>query len=195
MDATGSVEMKSLIASYQANLIAQIELLDTDAIEQLARHLILASEQSRQVFLCGNGGSAGNAMHLANDFLYGIDPSGKKSLNVEALPANSSVITCLGNDIGYENIFSHQLKVKAKAGDVLIVLSGSGNSANILNALRRAKANDMTSYAVLGYQGGEAKNMADVAIHSAVDDMQIAEDLQLIIGHMIMQFLAKELTQ
>lgn len=195
MDATGSVEMKSLIASYQSNLIAQIELLDTDAIEQLARHLILACEQNKQVFLCGNGGSAGNAMHLANDFLYGIDPSGKKSLNVEALPANSSVITCLGNDIGYENIFSHQLKVKAKAGDLLIVLSGSGNSANILNALRRAKANDMTSYAVLGYQGGEAKNMADVAIHSAVDDMQIAEDLQLIIGHMIMQFLAKELTQ
>jgi len=195
VDATGSTKMKTHIASYQSRLIAEIGKLDTQAIETLALRLQHASAHNQQVFLCGNGGSAGNAMHLANDFFYGIDPSGKKSLNVEALPANSSVLTCLGNDIGYDNIFSHQLKVKGKKDDVLIVLSGSGNSANIVNALEQASALGIHTFAILGYTGGKAKALADVSIYNNINDMQIAEDIQLIVGHMIMQFLAQELAE
>jgi D-sedoheptulose 7-phosphate isomerase len=193
MDATGSTKMKALMAAYQAALCEQIGLLDADMIETLAQHLLDCCNTKKQVFICGNGGSAGNAIHLANDFLYGIDPSGLRSLNVEALPANSSVLTCLGNDIGYDKIFSHQLKVKANPKDVLIVLSGSGNSDNILQALRQAKEIGMVSFAILGFSGGKAKISADFAIHNNINDMQISEDLQIIVGHMLMQFIAKEL--
>lgn len=145
----------------------------------------------RQVFLCGNGGSAGNAIHLANDYLYGIAKRTGGGLRVNALAANPAVITCLANDIGYERIFSEQLAVQAQAGDLLIVLSGSGNSANIVHVLEQAKSMGVTSCAILGYSGGRSKSLAEICIHFPVDDMQIAEDIQLIIGHMLMQWLSR----
>ncbi len=158
-------------------------------VAQLAEELLDCWKTGRQVFLCGNGGSAANAIHLANDFLYGISKKPGSGLRVTALPANVSVVTCLANDEGYEDIFSIQLAVQAQRGDVLIALSGSGNSPNILKALEQAKRMGMKSYAILGYSGGKAKGLADVAVHFAVDDMQISEDLQLVVGHMIMQWL------
>ena len=126
---------------------------------------------------------------MANDFLYGISKTLGEGLRVTALPANSSVITCLANDVGYDSIFSAQLAVLANKGDVLIALSGSGNSPNILKALDQAKSMGVRSYAILGYSGGKAKTTADVPIHFAADDMQLSEDLQLVVGHMIMQWL------
>ena len=148
----------------------------------------------RDRFICGNGGSAGNAIHMANDFHYGVGACGDstitKGLKVEALPSNSAVITCLANDIGYENIFSHQLVNKATEGDILIVLSGSGNSPNICNALKTANKIGMISYGILGFNGGKAYNLASFPILFEIDDMQIAEDTQLIVGHLCMQWLA-----
>lgn len=184
--------MKILIANYLEKLQKVTRDMDWSPVEVLGDALCKAVQERRNVYLCGNGGSAGNAVHLANDFLYGISPEGA-AMNVEALSANTSVLTCLGNDIGYENIFSHQLKVKANPQDILIVLSGSGNSANIINALQVAKQKSMQSFAILGYSGGKAKALADCAIHFPVDDMQIAEDTQLIVGHMLMQHLHQEL--
>lgn len=145
----------------------------------------------KQIFLCGNGGSAANAMHIANDFLYGITTrtKSKRGLKVVALPANQSVLTCLGNDIGYENIFSYQLNSLGKENDLLIALSGSGNSPNIINVVLEAKKIGIKSYAILGYNGGRCKDIADVSLHFPVNDMQIAEDIQLIVGHMVMQWL------
>jgi D-sedoheptulose 7-phosphate isomerase len=99
------------------------------------------------------------------------------------------VITCLANDEGYDQVFSLQLAVLARKGDVLIALSGSGNSPNIVRALEKARAIGMTSYAVLGYSGGKAKSLADIPIHFQIDDMQISEDAQTIVGHMLMQWL------
>ena len=144
-----------------------------------------------QVFICGNGGSAGNAIHIANDYLYGIAKRPGGGLRVNALSANPAVLTCLANDIGYEHIYSEQLSVMANADDLLIVLSGSGNSPNIVAALEQAKAMNIKSYALLGFSGGRSKELADVAIHFPIDDMQISEDLQLIVGHMLMQWLYK----
>lgn len=146
-------------------------------------------QEKRQVFFCGNGGSAGNAVHLANDFLYGIAKKTGGGLKVQALSANSAVMTCLANDIGYESIFSEQLAVQAQAGDLLIALSGSGNSPNIVRVIEQAKAMNVKSYAILGFTGGKCKEIADVPIHFPVNDMQIAEDMQLIVGHMMMQWL------
>ena len=126
---------------------------------------------------------------MANDFLYGISKTRGSGLRVTALPATSSVITCLANDESYEEIYSLQLAVQSRPGDVLIVLSGSGNSPNILKVLEQARDMEITSYAILGYSGGKAKEVADVPIHFAIDDMQISEDPLLVVCHMIMQWL------
>jgi D-sedoheptulose 7-phosphate isomerase len=147
--------------------------------------------KNRQVFLCGNGGSAANAIHLANDYLYGIDKKTGRGLRVTALPANAAVLTCLANDIAYEDVFAQQLEVLGAPGDILIALSGSGNSPNIVKALQMAHELKLQTFAILGFTGGRALDLADYPIHFAVDDMQVAEDLQMMIGHMMMQCLSR----
>lgn len=176
-------------AAYAGRLAAILQDFDWAPVSELAEELLSCWRGGRQVFLAGNGGSAANAIHLANDYLYALSKRPGCGLRVQALPANSAVLTCLGNDEGYERIFSLQLAVQARKGDLLIVFSGSGNSPNILRALEEARRVGMRSYAFVGYGGGMAKGLADVPVHVAIDDMQIAEDLQLIIGHMLMQWL------
>lgn len=182
---------KGSFLEYSQRLQAVLAGADWTGVGHLAEALHDCWRSDRQVFLCGNGGSAGNAIHLANDFLYGISREKGFALRVTALPANSSVLTCLANDEGYEHIFSHQLAVLAKENDVLIAFSGSGNSPNIIKALEQAREMGVRSFAVLGYSGGKAKQLADVAIHFPVEDMQISEDMQLVVGHMLMQWLYK----
>jgi D-sedoheptulose 7-phosphate isomerase len=160
-----------------------------DGVPLLGEALRRCWSEGRTVYLCGNGGSAGNAIHLANDLLYGAGVGHGVGLKVEALSANPAVLTCLANDLGYEHIYSEQLRVKAEAGDVLIVLSGSGNSPNVVKALEIAADKDMTTFAILGYSGGACKALAQHPIHFPIDDMQIAEDLQLVVGHICMQWL------
>jgi D-sedoheptulose 7-phosphate isomerase len=174
---------------YSARLQGVLQQADLSGVAALARAMQDCWREDRSLYLCGNGGSAGNAVHLANDFVYGIAKDKGPGMRAHALPANTSVVTCLANDIDYSEIFSAQLRVYARRGDLLLALSGSGNSPNILKAIEAGKDIGMTSFAVLGYSGGKAKAMADVPIHFAVDDMQIAEDLQLVVGHMIMQWL------
>ncbi|MEW9797562.1 SIS domain-containing protein [Alteromonas sp. CYL-A6] len=181
------------LQQYSHDLKAALDKLDYETLEILSQNLFDLWRSRRRLFICGNGGSAGNAIHIANDFTYGINPHGL-ALDVEALPANPAVMTCLANDIGYQNAFSHQLKVKAQSGDILIVLSGSGNSPNIVKALRQAKLMGVTSFAIVGFDGGEAKHLADYAIHVDLNDMQIAEDIQVIIGHMMMKSLFKTIS-
>lgn len=174
---------------YSSRLQASLAAAEWSGVAQLATDIHECWLQKKQLFFCGNGGSAGNAIHLANDFLYGIAKRPGGGLRVNALSANSAVITCLANDIGYDRIYSEQLSVLGNPGDVLVVLSGSGNSPNIVAALEQAKAMKVKSYAILGFTGGLCKELADVPIHFPVDDMQISEDLQLVVGHMLVQWL------
>jgi D-sedoheptulose 7-phosphate isomerase len=174
---------------YSRRLSAALVSCNWEPVAMLADELLDCARTGRQVFLAGNGGSAGNAVHLANDFLYAWSKQQGRGIRVNALPANSAVMSCLANDEGYDEVFSAQLAIHADKNDVLLVFSGSGNSRNILRALEQAQHIGMKSYAVLGFDGGKAKAMCDVPIHFAVDDMQIAEDVQLILGHMIVQHL------
>ncbi len=178
-------------SDYSRRLRTVLQEADWSAVGLLAEELHDCWKTGRQVFLCGNGGSAANAIHLANDFLYGISKTSGSGLKVNALPANSSVITCLANDEGYDEIFSLQLAVQARTNDVLVALSGSGNSPNILKALEQANQIGMKTFAILGYTGGKAKTLANVPIHFPVDDMQISEDVQQVVGHMISQWLCQ----
>jgi D-sedoheptulose 7-phosphate isomerase len=183
--------MQTIIHHYTQALTKALGDEAMEIVPVLADSLLAAWRSGRDIYLCGNGGSAANAMHIANDLIYGAGTKNGCGLRVEALNANSAVITCLANDTGYENIYSEQLKVKARSGDVLIALSGSGNSPNIVRAIETANAKGMTTFAVLGFTGGVCKRIAHHPIHFSVNDMQIAEDLQLIVGHMCMRFLGK----
>jgi len=175
--------------AYNKRLTQTLESFDYTLIERFCQRLLKAWQEGAQVFFCGNGGSAANAIHLANDFIYGVDKPRGIGLRVNALPANQAVATCLGNDEGYDKIFSAQLAVLGRPGDVLVCLSGSGNSPNILKAMEQAKNMGIDTVAILGYSGGKAKAMADLPLHFAIDDMQISEDLQQIVGHMAMRWL------
>lgn len=183
---------ESIFFKDYINRIQQtLHRLDLAEIAKLKKALAECKRHDRRVFVCGNGGSAANAAHIANDLLYGSAANGI-GLKVEALSANPSIMSCLANDIGYDQIFSHQLAVQGEKEDLLIVLSGSGNSPNIINALQYAKKNGMLTCAIVGYCGGEARGLADITILSPVDDMQISEDVQLIVAHMVTQALLKQ---
>jgi D-sedoheptulose 7-phosphate isomerase len=179
----------NLFASNYIELLTEaLKMLDTHALNNFSNTLIELLKHKKTLYICGNGGSAANALHIANDFTFGISPSGN-AMSVEALPSNSAVLTCLANDIGYENIYSHQLKVKARKGDVLLVLSGSGNSINIINAINQAKEIGLHTAGILGFDGGEVLSLVDTALHFKVNDMQISEDAQVVVGHILMKIL------
>ena len=179
--------------SYLERLQGCFNQTNLEAAEKLAHELHQAWVDGRNVYICGNGGSAANAIHIANDLHYGIGACGigknLPGVRVEALPANAGIITCLANDTGYDNIFSHQLEVKSQRGDLLIALSGSGNSSNIVKAITTANKMGLKTFAILAFDGGQCKKVAKIPIHFAVNDMQIAEDIQLVVGHLCMQWL------
>lgn len=178
--------------SYRLRLQQALDLIPLQPVEELAHALLSAWQDKRQVFLFGNGGSAANANHIANDMIYGVSKQFGHALRVNALSANTAVLTCLANDEGYDSIYVRQLAVLANPGDIVIALSGSGNSPNIVKALQWCREQAIQSFAVLGYTGGKAKDLAHFPIHVPVDDMQISEDLQLVVGHMAMQWLYEQ---
>tara|TARA_B110000977_G_C11006081_1_gene465820 strand:+ start:399 stop:995 length:597 start_codon:yes stop_codon:yes gene_type:complete len=182
-------DLEIFCAGYAEKLSHVLASSDWSNVAQLGKDIRECWVTGRQVFFCGNGGSAGNAIHLANDYLYGIAKRTGAGLKVQALSANQAVMTCLANDVGYDFIYSEQLAVLAEPGDLLVVLSGSGNSPNILRVLEQASSMGVKSCAILGYTGGQCKSLADFSIHFPVDDMQIAEDMQLVVGHMLMKWL------
>ena len=179
--------LTSLNSSFSKAVLNNIYLLATE--------LRKAWENGNKVYICGNGGSAANAIHIANDLFYGIGACDNKSrvkgLNVEALSTNQSILTCLANDTGYENIYSKQIEVKGNENDILIVLSGSGKSENIIRALKQANKKSMTTVSITAFTGGECINLSDITIHFEINNMQIAEDTQLIVGHICMSWLMR----
>ena len=181
----------SSFPGYARKLISCLENQDWKAVDQLAAELLHAWREGSHVYICGNGGSAANAIHWANDLLYVIAKSGGKGIRIIALPANSSVLTCLGNDLSYEEVFSAQLRVFARKGDLLIALSGSGNSPNIIRALKQAGELGMKTCALLGFSGGACKDLAQIVVHFQMNDMQVVEDMQLAVCHMLAQALEK----
>ena len=181
--------MQEHIKHYINKLSSALQILPMKDIQILAEALLEVWINNRCIYICGNGGSAGNAIHLANDFIYGAGLKNGGGLRVEALSANAAVLTCLANDLGYDNIYSEQIRVKGNPADVLIVLSGSGNSVNVVKAIEAANELKMKTFAILGFTGGHCKRLAQYPIHFQINDMQIAEDLQLVVGHICMQWL------
>jgi D-sedoheptulose 7-phosphate isomerase len=178
------------VAEYLNSLKLSIDSIHYDQIKFVSALFNKIKKNKKIIYICGNGGSAANADHISNDLMLGLNKK-KQGYKIVSLSSNIAKITCIGNDLGYEHIYSHQLSEIATKGDLLICLSGSGNSPNIINALKVAKKKNIFSVCILGYSGGAALKLADYPIYFKIDDMQISEDMQMIFFNSVMKFLSQ----
>jgi D-sedoheptulose 7-phosphate isomerase len=164
--------------------------LNDGDINQVMNVLENARMSGKRIFICGNGGSASTASHLECDFNKGISYDQDVKYDIECLSDNVPMMMAIANDIGYGDIFVVPLRNKLKPGDVVIGISGSGNSENVIRAFEYANGLGADTIAFTGYSGGKLKQMARYNIHVEVDNMQIVEDIHLVLNHMMMYILS-----
>ena len=180
-EAAGHVE------DYLERLHAAIDALPRERVVALAQTLLGAYHNDKQVFTIGNGGSSSTASHLAADLSKNTTGPNVRRFRITSLNDNAAIVTALANDLGYEHVFSEQLVNLIRAGDVLIAVSASGNSPNIVNAIRYAQQQSAHVEALLGFDGGIAATLADNAIIVPSRDFGIVEDLHLAINHILVE--------
>lgn len=178
---------------YLDHLKQVIDALSLEPFREIFRILKDARDRGRQVFLIGNGGSAATASHMANDLAKGAAKGGEKGLRAVALSDNVPLITAIANDESYENIFSGQLEILAEPADVLIVITGSGNSPNILKALQIANDMELTTIGFLGRDGGQAKSLIDIVLLVPDTDYGPIEDLHMVFTHLITAYFQRKM--
>ena len=195
------LNVKSFSENYVEYLITLLNELDHEKVEECVIELEKARQKGNTIFIIGNGGSASTASHIGNDFGLAVLKTSNKSVNksYRALPLtdNVSVISAIGNDSSYNDIFLDQLKVHYRKGDILISISASGNSPNLLSASNWVNQQGGTTIGWLGFDGGKLKDMVDIPIvvKSPKGEYAPVEDVHLIINHIIvtwMQFNIKE---
>jgi D-sedoheptulose 7-phosphate isomerase len=146
-----------------------------------------AIDRESSIFVCGNGGSALTASHFVTDWAKMRWTNKREKLKAFCLSDNIGMLTAYANDLSYEDVFSEALQNYGSAGDLLIVISGSGNSENVVRALKAARAIGIGSIGISGYSGGKVSELSDISVHFPVNDMQIVEDLHLSFGHIVMK--------
>jgi D-sedoheptulose 7-phosphate isomerase len=178
--------------SYLTRVAAVLANLDIQAIAQVIEVFLDARKRDSNIFFLGNGGSAATALHFANDLGVCASPEGRRPFRAISLTANTSLITCLANDIGYENVFRWQLRNLMRPGDVVVGISASGNSPNVVRGFRYAVENGGIPVAIVGFDGGEMKKMAKYVIHVATDHGEYgpSEDVHMVLEHLISTYLA-----
>jgi D-sedoheptulose 7-phosphate isomerase len=178
--------------NYFKYLKEVIDKVDLDSIARFISILLEARENNANIFFIGNGGSASTSSHFANDLAIGTNQY-IKSFRAISLTDNLSVITAIANDYGYEEIFTRQLKVIAKKGDVLVGISASGNSKNLLNAFEFANKNEIKTVAITGFDGGALKLMSYENIHIPTENGEYGpvEDLHMILDHLVGAYLMR----
>jgi len=172
---------------YKQYFINKLELVDEEQVNKLIDIILNAFENDNKIFVIGNGGSAANASHFAQDMAKGTRESAetKKRIKATSLTDNVPFITALGNDDGYETIFEQQLRTFAGKGDVLIAISGSGNSPNIIKAVEWANENDLITVGITGYDGGKLKRINKFSVHTELSDMATVESIHSYILHYV----------
>ncbi|GAB2182029.1 SIS domain-containing protein [Denitratisoma sp. agr-D3] len=174
---------------YVQKVLASIE---PGAVGRFVQILLAARENGATVFFIGNGGSAATASHFANDLAYGTNEY-QKPFRALSLTDNVPVLTAIGNDNGYEEVFVRQLKVLGRPGDVLVAISASGNSPNLLRTMEHAKAVGIKTVAVTAFDGGKMKQVADDGIHVPTGPKEYgpAEDAHMVLDHLVGAYLMR----
>lgn len=178
------------ISKYFERLKNTIDLISKEDLNQLMNILVKAKEDGKTIFVMGNGGSATTASHYCCDFNKGISFGQDKMFKFICLNDNIPTMMAYANDISYDEIFIGPLKNFLKEGDLVIGISGSGNSNNVVKALEYANNISAFTIGLTGYNGGKVKQICQHNVHIPVDDMQITEDLHLVLDHCMMSILA-----
>src|SRR5262245_31697549 len=179
------------VPSFLKRVGEALQRVDPKQIEALADAIFRCYQEGRTVFLCGNGGSGSNASHFCEDLGKGtlrredFENDRKRRLRVLSLTDNTPYILAWGNDEGFDRVFVEQLKNLARKGDLLIAISGSGNSPNVLRAVDWANRNGLTTFGCTGFSGGKLQTLAHKNLHVALDDMGIVESIHLTAFHWV----------
>lgn len=176
----------ALLTAHVQRTSAALRVLDLDALASIERVLRSARDERRRVFTCGNGGSAAAALHLATDLALLPEP-----FDVQCLNGNAALLSALANDHGFEHVFARQLATQAQPGDVVVVISASGNSPNCIAAVAQARTCGATAIALVGFDGGRMLALSDLVLHVAVDDYRAAEDVHMVACHALATALAQ----
>ena len=181
------MDFSGTASSYLAKLVGTLQMVDHHAIDHALSLIYTAWQNENQVIVFGNGGSAMTAQHYITDWNKSIYLSTQKPFHGRCLTENMGLITAYANDVSYYDVFIEQLKPILKPNDLVIGISGSGNSENVLRAIRYANEHKAVTLGICGYDGGKLKNLAQHQVWVNVNDMQLSEDIHLIFGHIVMQ--------
>ena len=180
--------MDLIFQDYVHRLIEVIPAIEEETINRLSTEILKRIDGSGSVFILGNGGSAANAHHITGDYTKTFALKGQH-LRIECLSDNNCYLTAASNDLDFSEVYEVLVGTRIQAQDLLILLSGSGNSMNLVKAARAALKKDITLASITAYSGGALKQLSHISIHVPIDDMEIAEDFQMIIMHHIKQKL------
>jgi D-sedoheptulose 7-phosphate isomerase len=183
------MDFKEDIKGYFGRLKSVLDSVDVAEIDALMQLLVGALEEGRQIFVMGNGGSAATASHFVCDFNKGLSLGKKSRFKFICLNDNVPTMMAYANDLSYDDIFVEPLKNYFRRGDVVMGISGSGNSPNVIRAIEWANANGGVTVGLTGFNGGKLKRIAQQGVHIPVDDMQITEDLHMVLDHCMMKIL------
>jgi D-sedoheptulose 7-phosphate isomerase len=190
---TATPRLSEFVDAYLARLKFAVDKIPVDRVEAIGDTLYTAYRHDKSVFVIGNGGSAATASHMACDLGKNTIAVHRRRFRILSLTDNVALMSALGNDLGYEHIFSEQLTNLIRPGDVLITISASGNSPNILRAMEYARSRAATNVALLGFDGGRAAEIADTHVLVPVPDYGIVEDIHLVIDHILTEYFRARL--
>lgn len=176
----------SLIDTYFDTLKRTLDSLDRREVSDFIQALLDARDAGKQIFVMGNGGSAATASHMVCDFNKGLVADGKPRFKFICLNDNMATLMAYANDVSYDDVFAEPLKNFMQPGDLVIGISGSGNSINVVKAIEWANDNGGKTFSLVGYSGGKLKQVSQRSIHVDIENMQIVEDVHIILNHMVM---------
>ena len=181
------------IEQYIALEIEILKQLDAEQINAALNLLDETRQRKGRIYICGNGGSAATASHFQNDFNKGVSEYIDVPFRLHCLNDNMATIMAIANDIGYEEVFRFQLRNNLEENDVLVAISGSGNSHNVIRAVEYAKEHGCKIIGLTGFSGGKLKELSDISLHAPVNSMQVTEDIHMIFDHLMMSIFYKYL--
>lgn len=185
--------IKAHAKKYLEDLVRSIDKIPLEKIEKIVETLRAAYKQGRHIFIMGNGGSAATASHFVCDLSKGTFVPGKKRFRVVGLTDNVPLMTAWSNDVSYEDIFKAQLENLVDKKDVVIVFTGSGNSPNILKAVKYANSRGAVTVGFTGFNGGKLKALAKVCLIVPSKNMERIEDIHLVLEHLVKLFIHEEI--
>ncbi len=184
---------QTTIENYLALVKDTIDKLDRAEIEKTIDAFMRVYDAGKTIYIFGNGGSAASATHACGDLVKGASYGLEKRFRVMSLVDNLPALMAIANDLSYDEIFIEQLKNFMQPGDLVVGISGSGNSVNVVKAMKYAQEQGVQTVAFCGYKGGKIKEIADISVHSVALDMEVAEDIHMVVFNVIKKEVMRRL--